>query len=110
MSQEAAAPTAPMAMKEVIMGPTDSAALPSGWYTQVSTTTGQTYYVNEHTNETQYDRPTEPAVPASLEVEEPSFDPMAAAPTSTADLSSAHEPVEQNPTTSTLGETDTEDD
>ena len=35
--------------------------LPSGWETQVSRTHGDVYYVNIHTGESQYERPTEDA-------------------------------------------------
>jgi hypothetical protein len=44
------------------LGGTDSAALPAGWSTAVSNSTGLTYFVNDYTNATTYDRPTEPAV------------------------------------------------
>ena len=38
-----------------------AAALPAGWDTQVSRSTGETYYVNQHTYESTYDLPTQPA-------------------------------------------------
>ncbi|XP_071551655.1 putative peptidyl-prolyl cis-trans isomerase dodo [Panulirus ornatus] len=38
--------------------------LPSGWEKRVSRSTGQTYYLNVYTKESQWDAPTEPAKPA----------------------------------------------
>ena len=37
-----------------------------GWYSMVSRSTGDTYYVNEHTEESQYEFPTGPAPRAPL--------------------------------------------
>ena len=39
---------------------------PPGWYSMVSRSTGDTYYVNEHTEESQYEFPTGPAPRAPL--------------------------------------------
>merc|ERR1712002_1057232 len=38
--------------------------LPSGWEKRVSRSTGQCYYLNVYTKESQWDTPTEPAKPA----------------------------------------------
>lgn len=40
---------------------TDDAELPKGWEKRVSRSTGQTYYLNIHTKESQWDVPTEEA-------------------------------------------------
>ncbi|CAH0387742.1 unnamed protein product [Bemisia tabaci] len=39
--------------------------LPSGWEKRLSRSTGQTYYLNLHTKESQWDRPDKPAEPKS---------------------------------------------
>jgi len=39
--------------------------LPSGWEKRVSRSTGQTYFLNQLTKESQWDTPTEPAQPAA---------------------------------------------
>ena len=39
----------------------ESVGLPAGWDTAVSRTYGDVYYVNVHTGETQYEKPTKPA-------------------------------------------------
>ena len=59
----------------------NGAALPAGWSTQVSKSTGNVYFVNTYTNETTYDRPTEPAVPEmkmydELEPDQAAIEPL----------------------------------
>ncbi|KAL0280237.1 UNVERIFIED_CONTAM: hypothetical protein PYX00_001590 [Menopon gallinae] len=39
--------------------------LPAGWEKRLSRSTGQHYYLNMHTKESQWDRPTKPAEPVS---------------------------------------------
>nr|ALS04497.1 peptidyl-prolyl cis-trans isomerase NIMA-interacting 1 [Acartia pacifica] len=36
--------------------------LPDGWEQRTSRSTGQVYFLNKHTNQSQWDKPTEPAV------------------------------------------------
>lgn len=45
----------------------DETSLPKGWGKRVSRSTGQTYYLNLYTKESQWDRPTEEASPKDNE-------------------------------------------
>merc|ERR1712226_49199 len=47
------------------MGSTKMSDVPEGWEERVSRSTGQTYYVNQFTKESQWDKPTEAAKPSS---------------------------------------------
>ena len=86
------------------LGGTDSAALPAGWSTAVSNSTGLTYFVNDYTNATTYDRPTEPALP---DEDGEDFDPMEAENEAVgADSSQAAELTEQDASSAALGGTD----
>jgi hypothetical protein len=43
--------------------------LPEGWEERTSRSTGQIYYLNQFTKQSQWDRPTEPAQPAPTQVQ-----------------------------------------
>merc|ERR1711992_203280 len=47
------------------MGDLRMADVPEGWEERVSRSTGQSYYVNKYTKQSQWETPTEPAKPAS---------------------------------------------
>jgi NIMA-interacting peptidyl-prolyl cis-trans isomerase 1 len=42
--------------------------LPEGWEERTSRSTGQTYFLNQFTKQSQWDRPTQPAQPAPTQV------------------------------------------
>ena len=42
--------------------------LPDGWEERTSRSTGQIYFLNQFTKQSQWDRPTEPAQPAPTQV------------------------------------------
>ena len=42
--------------------------LPEGWEERTSRSTGQVYFLNKFTKQSQWDRPTQPALPAPTQV------------------------------------------
>ncbi len=60
----AAAPRSPPAALPAV-----PPALPAGWSSSVSQSTGDTYYVNDHTGESTYELPTAPAEPRAEAIE-----------------------------------------